>query len=105
MNSSKIATKYLKLIVLLVLALLTYRIYQSDISLPFLNEKDAKEPTQSMSMSDLQKQKQTLNRIKSYEHYLSTTLKDLKALESTASINISGDLYLDKLYLDDLRSK
>jgi hypothetical protein len=53
----------------------------------------------------IQEQTETKNRMQQYVLYLAEMERELKALESTVSVNLTQDLELEKLYLNTLDSK
>ncbi len=105
MNSQRIATKYLKLIIIIVVGLIGFKIYKSGIMETFSTEKKNVQELAPLKKSDLAKQKKTLDRIKYYDNYLGPTLDELKILETSSSVDLNKDLLLDETYLEDFLNK
>lgn len=101
MNNIQIAKKYLNLIILLVLCIGLYQAYRAN-SFSFIGGQKHSKAIDTSNATEVQKQKQTLERIKSFESYLNTNLQELKALEASSSIDLSNDLYLNNTYLKNL---
>ena len=105
MNNQQVATKYLKLIVIVIFVAVGFRIYKSDIAASFSSKKKSVQELEPLQKSDIAKQKKTLERIKYYQNYLQPTLADLRTLETSASIDLNKDLFLDETYLEDFLNK
>lgn len=104
MDNIQIAKKYLNLIILLILCIGLYHAYRSNL-FSFIGEQKHTKAVDTSNATEVQKQKQTFERIKSLENYLDTNLQELKALEASSSIDLSSDLYLNNTYLKNLEAE
>ena len=77
------------------------------LTLYFIRDKNApaNKPVKVPTKQEMLKMQKTNKRMQNYILYFKSVQRDIKTLETSASVNVTEDLFLTKPYLEDFLTK